>query len=94
LKIRFKNIDLNKNPVIQFLVNDLIVESKPLTGKDIFFKLFHPGEYDIRVLYDENKNGIWDPGNYKKNLQPETVQKFKNKIPVKANWDNEAELVF
>lgn len=94
LKIRFKNIDLNKNPVIQFLVNDLIVESKPLTGKDIFFKLFHPGEYDIRVLYDENKNGIWDPGNYKKHLQPETVQKFKNKIPVKANWDNEAELVF
>ena len=94
LKIRFKNIDLNKNPVIQFLVNDLIVESKPLTGKDIFFKLFHPGEYDIRVLYDENKNGIWDPGNYKKHQQPETVQKFKNKIPVKANWDNEAELVF
>ena len=94
LKIRFKNIDLTKNPVIQFIVNDFIVESKPLTGKDIFFKLFHPGEYEIRVLYDENNNGIWDPGNYKTHKQPEIVQKFKNKISVRANWDNEAELVF
>ena len=92
LKIRFKNLDLTKNPVIQFLINDNIVESKPIVDRELFYKLFHPGEYDVRILFDENKNGIWDPGNYKTRKQPEKVQKLKNKIPVKAKWENEAEL--
>ena len=29
-----------------------------------------PGEYQIRILYDTNKNGKWDPGDYSKKLQP------------------------
>ena len=92
LKIRFKNLDLSKNPVILFFNNDILVESRPIVQKELFYKLFHPGEYDVRILFDDNKNGIWDPGNYKTRKQPERVQKFKNRIPVKANWENEAEL--
>ena len=93
LKLRFVNIDMNKNPVILFYNNEQLSESKPLTDKDMYFKLFHPGEYEIRVLYDDNKNGVWDTGNYKKHKQPERVILLKNKIPVKANWDNEADVV-
>ena len=92
LKIRFKNLDLNKNPVILFFNNDILVESRSIVQKELFYKLFHPGEYEVRILFDDNKNGIWDPGNYKTHKQPERVQKFKNRIPVKANWENEAEL--
>ncbi len=93
LKVRFRNINLKRNPVVQFYSNDLLIESAPLIKNEIFFKLFHPGEFEVRILYDDNQNGIWDAGNYKKHKQPEQVDKFKNKISVKANWDNEAELV-
>ncbi len=92
LKIRFSNVNLKKNPVIQIYFNDQLVESKPLIKNELFFKLFHTGEFEVRVLYDENQNGYWDTGNYKQHKQPEKVEKFKNKVSVKANWDNESEL--
>ena len=94
LKIRFTNADLSKNPVLQFVQMDKIVESITITQKEIFKKLFKPGEYDLRVLFDANKNGVWDTGNYKKRKQPEVVQFLNKKLNVKADWDNEIELRF
>ena len=93
LKLRLSNIEMEKNPVILFYSNDVMKESRPLTNNELYFNLFYPGEYEIRILYDSNKNGVWDSGNYKKHKQPERVISLKNKISVKANWDNEADIV-
>jgi hypothetical protein len=52
-----------------------------------------PGEYDLRILYDENKNGKWDPGEFfGKHKQPEIVKPVERKITVKAAWKNEIEI--
>lgn len=50
--------------------------------------LVQPGEYEIRVLVDENRNGIWDTGVYygKPRKQPEKVFPYKENITVKKNW--------
>jgi hypothetical protein len=39
-------------------------------GKEWYQKLFAPGEYQMRILYDNNKNGVWDPGNLMQNVSP------------------------
>jgi hypothetical protein len=53
-----------------------------------------PGEYELRILYDTNKNGVWDPGEFfNKHKQPEVVVPIERKINVKSNWQNEFELV-
>jgi hypothetical protein len=47
----------------------------------------------MRILYDTNKNGVWDPGSFgtlKK--QPEVVQLISKPLNVKANWDNEVRI--
>ncbi len=54
-------------------------------------KLFMPGEYEVRILYDTNQNGVWDPGDFSKHLQPEIVVPIKRKINVKSDWDNEVD---
>ena len=60
-----------------------------MTGRDFNAKLFMPGEYDLRILYDDNKNGIWDSGAFfDKHRQPEKVMPINRKLNVKANWDN------
>jgi hypothetical protein len=60
-----------------------------MTTKEFYAKLFAPGEYDLRILYDDNKNGIWDPGAFFENRhQPEKVLPISRKITVKAKWDN------
>ncbi|MBV9989309.1 MAG: Ig-like domain-containing protein, partial [Chitinophagaceae bacterium] len=90
IRIRFANIDLQKNPVLQLVQGDKLVESVPLTGPEFSRKLYKPGTYDLRILYDTNRNGVWDPGRFFRGKhQPEIVQNLPRQLIVKANWDNE-----
>jgi hypothetical protein len=94
LSLRLRNLDLSKNPVLQFVQSDEVVSSFPLTAVTFSQALFLPGEYELRILNDVNQNGVWDPGEFfGKHKQPETVNPVKRKITVKENWDNEIEIV-
>jgi len=47
----------------------------------------------MRILYDENRNGVWDPGEFfGKRKQPEIVRPVERRITVKMNWNNEFEI--
>jgi hypothetical protein len=95
IKLRFFNLDLTKNPVVQIVQSDKIVESIPVTGPEWNRKLFPPGDYELRVLYDSNKNGVWDTGRFfGEKRQPETVISLNTKLTVRPNWDNEKDLRF
>ena len=93
VKIRFNNLDVSKNPVLLIVQNDAIIKSAPLTQRDYIQRLFKPGEYDLRILYDTNKNGRWDAGEFfGKHRQPERVISLPTTLSVRANWDNEKEI--
>jgi hypothetical protein len=93
LSIRFRNLDLTKNPVLIFVQNDMIKGSYPLNSPDFSQDLFLPGDYDLRMLEDANKNGKWDPGEFfGKHLQPEIVRPVSRRITVKPDYDNEFEI--
>ncbi|WP_299182457.1 Ig-like domain-containing protein [uncultured Aquimarina sp.] len=51
------------------------------------FDNLDPGKYNLRVILDSNKNGIWDTGNFLKGIQPEKVVYFPEAIEVRANWE-------
>ncbi len=89
IKLKFTGIDNASHPVLQWVENNAIVQSMPLTSGEYRAKLFSPGQYKIRILYDANNNGIWDTGNYWKKIQPEKVIAVDQSISIKANWDNE-----
>src|SRR6186713_434929 len=93
LKISFTNIDLSKNPVLQLSQNGTVVKTFPLNAAELYQPLFNPGEYDLSILYDENKNGHWDPGKFfEGKKQPELVKPLNKKITIRSNWDNEFEI--
>lgn len=93
ITINFKNLEKFKNPVLQFVSDNKVVNSYPLTSAKWNEKLFNPGDYELRILEDDNKNGIWDPGNYHLKLQPEKVYAIKQKINIRQDWDNERDIV-
>jgi hypothetical protein len=93
LKLRIRNIELGKHPVLQFIQNDLLVQAFPLTGEDFYQPLFLPGDYQLRILYDDNKNGVWDPGVFfKEHKQPEISVPIERKITIKPSWQNDFDI--
>ena len=51
----------------------------------VFFEHINPGKYFIRLIVDQNKNKIWDPGNFLDKLAPEVVY-YPSIIELRANW--------
>jgi len=89
LTIRFRNFDPAKNQVLLFVRDKQVVHSFPLEGASFSLPLFEPGEYNLRILEDANKNGEWDPGEFfGKRKQPEIVKPISRKLTVKPNWEN------
>ncbi len=93
VRLRFANLDLSKNPVLQIVTGEKIVESVPLTETEFRRKLFYAGSYDLRILYDINGNGKWDPGNFAEKRQPEIVYLIAKPITIRPNWDNEVNIL-
>ncbi|MEN9685016.1 MAG: hypothetical protein RLZZ28_802 [Bacteroidota bacterium] len=94
IRIIFTNLDIAKNPVLQIVQTEKILESFPLRNSDFRKKLFKPGAYEIRILYDANKNGVWDSGKFMGHKkQPEIVVQIPKQLAIKANWDNELTIV-
>jgi hypothetical protein len=93
LIIRFKSIDLSKNPVLQFVQNEKVILSTSVKSGVFSQNRFIPGDYELRILYDTNDNGKWDPGNFfVGRKQPEIVRTLGDKITVKPGVDNKFEL--
>ena len=92
IRLRFADLDLSRNPVLQFVQNDKIVDSISLTQTELYRKLYKPGDYDLRILYDEDKNLTWTPGNFELKKQPEIVIRIPRQLTIKQNWDNEVNI--
>jgi hypothetical protein len=91
LRLRFPNLDLARHPVLLFVQNEAVVQTAPFTNKEFNQRLFKPGDYTLRILYDDNQNGRWDHGSFfGTRRQPEIVQAINGKpVTVKANWEND-----
>ncbi|MEO8961203.1 MAG: Ig-like domain-containing domain [Ginsengibacter sp.] len=92
IKLNFKNLDKITHPVLQFVQNNTVVDSFKLTSPTLSVKLFNPGEYELRILNDENENGKWDPGSLHLKKQPEKVIAIPRKITIRKDWDNETDI--
>ncbi|WP_299758767.1 Ig-like domain-containing protein [uncultured Pontibacter sp.] len=74
---------------LQLLNSDYLVIEERSAGKNFRFKNIAPGNYYLRVLVDENKNGKWDRADPEFKRPPEPVILHPNMIEVRANWEVE-----
>ncbi len=51
------------------------------------FGYLKPGKYSVKVIFDTNKNGKWDTGDYLKKIQPEKILFHTGTTEVRENWD-------
>ena len=88
MRITLQNV--RQFPVIVELTNDkgeVQATSYSEGATVIEFNGLEPDTYILRLIYDLNKNKVWDTGSYIEKRQTEEVQYFAAPLPVRANWD-------
>ena len=64
-----------------------IAYSKYGLAKQITFKSLKPGQYNLRILVDENENNIWDFSDFEDSVFAEPIFIFEKKIEVRPLWE-------
>lgn len=88
LQMQLSGID-EKKLVVQLLDgSDKVVQESPAEDDGVAqFYYVNPGTYYMRAFVDRNGNGLWDTGNYDKDLQPEDVYYYPCDIEAKEKFD-------
>jgi uncharacterized protein (DUF2141 family) len=90
LKVKLENV--KQFPVIVELTDakgDVVASEYTESNPIVNFNLLNPAIYSLRIIYDENKNKTYDPGNYLEKRYSEQVVYFSKEIDVRSNWDIE-----
>lgn len=83
---------VKKFPVIIELTNakgEVLASEYSESNSKVDFKYLTPALFTLRAIYDENKNKVYDSGNYLEKKHSEEVIYFSKEIDVRANWEVE-----
>ncbi|WP_293303007.1 Ig-like domain-containing domain [Pedobacter sp. UBA4863] len=89
LTLNVEPTDTTKRYVLEIVdKNKNIITAYPIVRKtSVKLSNYKQGVYYARIVYDENKNGIWDTGNIKLGLAPEAIWYEPKELSIRANWD-------
>lgn len=89
LVLNLKNV--KRFPIIVEATNakgDVVYASDYSEGKTkIEFNLLVPEKFTIRIIYDDNKNKIYDSGDFLNKKYAEEVFYYQTPVDVRTNWD-------
>ncbi|OXA82564.1 Ig-like domain-containing protein [Flavobacterium aquidurense] len=89
LVLNLKNV--KRFPIIAEITNkkgDEVLASQYSEGQTkLTFDLVEPNSFTLRITYDDNKNKIYDSGNFLKKNYAEEVFYYQKEIDVRTNWD-------
>ena len=88
LRVQLKNV--KQFPVIVELTTakgDIIASEYNENSNIVDFNLLEPALLTLRIIYDNNKNKVYDTGNYLEKRYSEEVIYFSKEIDIRANWD-------
>ena len=87
----FGNLTIDSIPanhIVELLQNGKVVK-RSMSKTPLIIDSLLMGNYNIRIIYDENGNGIWDTGSLLERKQAETISFYPGEIQLRENWDLE-----
>ncbi|MDP9048740.1 MAG: hypothetical protein M3N14_11425, partial [Bacteroidota bacterium] len=91
LNLTFTVPDTARSYVIELINDQKNVLRTDVIRKNttLIYKNYITGKYQVRVVYDDNKNGKWDSGNVKRKIQPENIWVDETIITLRPNWEQD-----
>lgn len=90
INFNFTNTDSTMQYVVE-LIDDKKekVFNRQILGSNntISYKKFPGGKYSLRVIFDANRNGVWDPADVKTRKQAENIWYLNKTFTIRANWE-------
>ncbi len=79
------------NIIVQLLgkKGGVVKEYSISEDQKIVMDFLHPGDYELKIIFDRNNNGKWDTGNYFEGIQPERVIMNGKVLQLKSNFENQ-----
>lgn len=96
VKLNIKGLDSSIYYTMIFQINDIEIKKQVFTGVDsvkLTFASLRPDAYQLTIIEDSNKNGKWDPVDFRNRLQAERVKVFKLE-KLKENWTLESDILY
>ena len=79
---------VGNNGILQLLDSreSVVKEERTVNGHCSFY-FIRPGQYFMRLIFDNNGNGKWDTGDYAKGIQPEHVTYYHHALDLRALFE-------
>lgn len=95
------SIEGTSGPLVIQLINgkkEIAYEQTLKEGGKFSFSLLDPGTYSLRIIEDQNGNGIWDPSNYTQRRSAERVFYYEGEdktrdLVIRGGWTLEDLLI-
>lgn len=92
-----KGLDTLEQYIIEIIdeKKENVYDKRILKGDElesINYTDFPAGKYSIRVVWDQNKNEKWDPGNVYENKQAEPIWYLDRVFTIRAGWEQNEEI--
>ena len=90
--IRITGYEQFNNPILLLTQDEKIKFKFPITQNLLNINQLPAGDFQLKILEDGNKNGIWDTGKYGFGFgmkQPEIVHLLPYQLNIKGDWENE-----
>lgn len=88
--------DTTKNYILE-LVNEkkeiIVGSQRILKSGQVVFANYKSGIYYARIVYDDNKNGLWDTGNVAQGIQPEQIWYEPKEFSIRANFERREQII-
>ncbi|WP_285010141.1 Ig-like domain-containing domain [Pedobacter faecalis] len=89
LKVQIKTPEPDKQYILEIVdegkrvINSLVVRQ----DTSVSYANYKGGKYFIRIVYDTNKNGVWDTGNVPQRRQPEKIWNEPKELSIRPLWE-------
>ena len=90
LIVQLKNFSEEMDYIFQLRDSgNKVIKEELLSNNQLTLPYLKPAEYQIAVIEDRNKDGVWTTGDYESKRQPEKIFVIPEKVEIRPNWENE-----
>lgn len=96
VNLNIKGLDSSIYYTVIFQINDIDIRKEYYEGVDsvkMSVKYLRPDSYQLKIIEDTNRNGRWDPVDFKNRFQAEKVKVFKLE-KLKENWTLDSVILY